>query len=378
MDKKILHNTLYKSTNYSKNLNILLEDYDLIRSQKYSTASLQIIQKLYPHSDLFLTHSATGALEMIAILMNIKEGDEIILPSFTYVSTVIPFVSRGAKPIFVDIDPISLNIDERLIEKHITKKTVAIIGMHYGGHSCNNEKIKAICEKNTLTYIEDAAMSFGIKDKNKYLGSFGDFAVISFDVTKHVSAIQGGLLIINNDKYLERANKIYHLGTNRTDFFNGSKPYFEWVDIGSKFQLTETNAGILHEQLLNFEEIIMQRNNYSKQYYQLLKPLEEEGKIKLLAQEKLDNNAHLFYIILKSKKERDLLLIHLQKNNIEAFFHYIPLHSSEMGKRIGKFESENDFTTKISETLLRLPLHTNLSREDVLFVTTKIHKFFIN
>lgn len=378
MDKKILHNTLYKSTNYSKNLNILLENYDLIRSQKYSTASLQIIQKLYPHSGLFLTHSATGALEMIAMLMNIKEGDEIILPSFTYVSTVIPFVSRGAKPIFVDIEPDSLNIDERLIEKHITNKTLAIIGMHYGGHSCNNEKIKAICENNNLIYIEDAAMSFGIKEKNKYLGSFGDFAVISFDVTKHISAIQGGLLIINNDKYIERANKVYHLGTNRTDFFNGNKPYFEWVDIGSKFQLTETNAGILHEQLLNFEEIITQRNNYSKQYYQLLKPLEEKGKIKLLAQEKLHNNAHLFYIVLKSKNERDLLLCHLQKNNIEAFFHYIPLHSSEMGKKIGKFESENDFTTKISETLLRLPLHTNLSEEDILTVTSQINNFFKN
>ena len=142
--------------------------------------------------------------------------------------------------------------------------------------------------------------------------------------------------------------------------------------------MTETNAGILHEQLLNFEEIITQRNNYSKQYYQLLKPLEEKGKIKLLAQEKLHNNAHLFYIVLKSKNERDLLLCHLQKNNIEAFFHYIPLHSSEMGKKIGKFESENDFTTKISETLLRLPLHTNLSEEDILTVTSQINNFFKN
>lgn len=376
MDKKILHNTLYKSTNYSKNLNVLLDDYDLIRSKKYSTASLQIIQKLYPNSDLFLTHSATGALEMIAMLMNIKEGDEIILQSFTYVSTVIPFVSRGAKPVFIDIDPISLNINEKLIEDQITDKTVAIIGMHYGGHACNNEVLKTLCEKNNLIYIEDAAMSFGIKNNDKYLGSIGDFAVVSFDVTKHVSAIQGGLLIINNKKFTERAYKLYHLGTNRTDFFKGNKPYFEWVDIGSKFQLTETNAGVLYEQLLNFEKIIKQRIDISKQYYSLLEPLEKRGKIKLLPKEKLNKNAHLFYIILNSKNERDLLMKELLKNNIEAFFHYIPLHSSEMGKKIGTYDSEFDFTTKISETLLRLPLHTNLTKEDVLFISTTIYNFF--
>lgn len=378
MDKKILHNTLYKSTTYSKNLNVLLDNYDLIRSKKYSTASLQIIQKLYPNSDLFLTHSATGALEMIAMLMNIKEGDEIILPSFTYVSTVIPFVSRGAKPIFVDIDPISLNIDESLIEKHINSKTVAIIGMHYGGHSCNNEKLKSICDNHNLFYIEDAAMSFGLKDDNQFLGSFGDFAVVSFDVTKHVSAIQGGLLIINNKKYTDRANKVYHLGTNRTDFFNGHKPYFEWVDIGSKFQLTETNAGVLYEQLLNFEDILAKRIHLSKQYYKHLLPLEKQGKMRLLPQYKINENAHLFYIILNSKFERNELLSFLHENNIEAFFHYIPLHSSKMGKEIGKFESENDFTTEISETLLRLPLHTNLTEEDVLFVATKIINYFKN
>jgi dTDP-4-amino-4,6-dideoxygalactose transaminase len=378
MDKKILHNTLYKSTNYSKNLNVLLEDYDLIRSKKYSNASLQIIQKLYPNSDLFLTHSATGALEMIAMLMNIKEGDEIIFPSFTFVSSVIPFVSRGAKPIFIDINPVTLNIDESLIEKQISKNTIAILGMHYGGNSCNNEKIKSICQNKNLLYIEDAAMSFGIKNEDQYLGSFGDFAVVSFDVTKHISAIQGGLLIINNKEFTKRASKIYHVGTNRTDFFNGKKAYFEWVDIGSKFQLTETNAGVLYEQLLNLDEIVNQRIKLSKQYYQLLKKLEEQGFIKLLPHENLNKNTHLFYVLLNSKSERDRLLSYLQTHNIEAFFHYIPLHSSEMGKKIGKYESENDFTSKISETLLRLPLHTNLSKEDVLFVTTKIHKFFIS
>jgi len=376
MDKKILHNTLFKSKNYSKNLNVLFEDYDLIRSKKYSNASLQIIQKLYPNSDLFLTHSATGALEMIAILLNIKPGDEIILPSFTYVSTIVPFVSRGAKPIFVDIDPISLNIDETLIEKHINNNTKAIIGMHYGGHSCNNKAIKNLCKKHKLYYIEDAAMAYGLSSGKKKLGSFGDFAVVSFDVTKHISAIQGGLLIINNKKFTQRAENIYHIGTNRTAFMEAKKPYFEWVDIGSKFQMTETNAAILVEQLTFSKEIIDTRIQISKYYYKALKELENGGFIKLIPEKNLSQNAHLFYLILKNKKQRDLLLQKLKQQKIEAFFHYIPLHTSKMGKKVGIFESRNDYTSDISNRLIRLPLHTNLETKELDYIIKSIINFF--
>ncbi len=376
MDNKILHNTLFKSKNYSKNLNDLIANYDLIRSKKYSNASLQLIQKLYPKSDLFLTHSATGALEMIAILLDIKAGDEIILPSYTYVATINPFVSRGAKPVFVDIDPKTLNIDTSLIEGLINKNTKAIIGMHYAGHSCNNKELLRICKKNKLYYIEDAAVSFGMKDKNKMLGSLGDFAVISFDVTKHISAIQGGLLIINNKKFTKRANQIYHVGTNRLEYFNGKKPYFEWVDIGSKFQMTETNAGILYEQISNYKEIIQIRINLSKKYYNLLEPLNKKGLVKMISQKKLESNAHMFYLILEDKKTRNKLIQFLNKNNVEAFFHYIPLHSSEMGKKIGFYESKNDYTTDISNRLLRLPLHTNLKEKDIIFIINKIKEFY--
>lgn len=376
MDNKILHNTLFKSKNYSKNLNDLIANYDLIRSKKYSNASLQLIQKLYPKSDLFLTHSATGALEMIAILLNIKEGDEIILPSYTYVATINPFVSRGAKPIFVDINPVTLNIDTSLIEALINKNTKAIIGMHYAGHSCNNTELTRICKKNKLYYIEDAAVSFGMKDKNRNLGSIGDFAVVSFDVTKHISAIQGGLLIINNKIFTKRAHQIYHVGTNRQDYFNGKKPYFEWVDIGSKFQMTETNAGILYEQVTNYKEIINIRIARSEKYYRLLKPLEEKDLLQMISKNKLKNNAHMFYLILENKQTRDRLIQFLTENKIEAFFHYIPLHSSEMGKKIGFYESKNDYTTDISNRLLRLPLHTNLTENDIVFITDKIKEFY--
>lgn len=292
MNRRILHNTLFKSKKYSDNLNVIIENYDLIRTKKFSNASLQLIQKLYINSDLFLTHSATGALEMIAILLDIKEGDEIILPSFTFVASIVPFVSRGAKPIFIDINPNDFNINENLIEKHITTKTKAILGMHYGGHSCNNDFINKLCKKHNIFYIEDAAMSFGLKDDNKYLGSFGDFAVISFDVTKHVSAIQGGLLIINNKKFTKRANKIYYIGTNRTEFFSGKVPYFEWVDIGSKFQMTETNASILYEQLIHYKEIIEKRIDVSKLYYSKLKNLSEKRYFKIISKEKVETNAH--------------------------------------------------------------------------------------
>ena len=376
MNKKILHNTLYKSKNYENNLKIILDNYDLIRNKKFSNASLQKIQKLYPKSELFLTHSATGALEMIAILLNIKKGDEIILPSFTFVASINPFVSRGAKPVFVDINPNDLNIDTSLIEKHITKNTIAILGMHYAGHSCNNNGIQQICKKHKLYYIEDAAMSFGMKDKEKYLGSFGDLAVISFDITKHISAIQGGLLIVNNKKFLKRANNIYHSGTNRNDFYKGKNSYFEWVDIGSKFQMTETNAAILFEQLSNFKEILKIRQNISMLYYKTLKNLETKGFFKLMTKKQIENNAHLFYLILENKEKRDALIKFLNNKNIEAFFHYIPLHSSKIGKKIAFYDSKNDFTTKISNTLLRLPLHTNMSEKDVNYIVENIKEFF--
>ena len=269
--KKILFNNTRKSCNYTKNLELLFADYELIRKKHFSTLCLDKLKNIYPKSELFLTHSATGALEMIASLINIQSGDEIIMPSFTFVSTANAFVSKGGVPVFIDINPNTLNIDETLIEQAITPKTIAIIAMHYAGHSCNMTSLKNICEKYNLFLIEDAAVGFGSYHMEEPLGSIGDFGVISFDVTKHISAVQGGLLIVNNKNFEERAYTIYHIGTNRNAFQKGEIPYYEWVDIGSKYQMNELNAAYLYEQLCQSVEIFRLRQELSLIYYSKLK-----------------------------------------------------------------------------------------------------------
>ncbi len=280
--KKILFNNTRKPCNYTKNLDLLFSDYELIRKKHFSTLCLDKLKYIYPKSELFLTHSATGALEMIASLINVQSGDEIIMPSFTFVSTANAFVSKGGVPVFIDINPTTLNIDETLIEQAITPKTRAIIAMHYAGHSCNMSALKNICEKYNLYLIEDAAVGFGSYYQEQALGSIGDFGVISFDVTKHISAIQGGLLMVNNKKFNDRAHTIYHVGTNRNAFEKGEIPYYEWVDIGSKYQMNELNAAFLDEQLCQSEDILKNRINLSSIYYTELKQLEERNKLRLI------------------------------------------------------------------------------------------------
>jgi dTDP-4-amino-4,6-dideoxygalactose transaminase len=268
---KVLFNNIGKTTNYIQNIELLYSDYNLFRKKHFSNLNLEILQKIYPSSKLFLTHSATGALEMIALLMNIQKGDEVILPSFTFVSSANAFVSRGATPVFVDIETETLNLDLELVEKAITPKTRAIIAVHYAGHSCDLNRLKSICEKHNLFLVEDAAMAFGNTYDGKPLGTIGDFGVISFDITKQISAVQGGLLLVNNQDFRKRAGYIYHIGTNREDFMEGNIPYYEWVDVGSKFQMNEMNAVSLYDQLIHFEEILTHRNKLSKQYYEQLK-----------------------------------------------------------------------------------------------------------
>lgn len=353
----------------------LLSDYDLFKNKKYSSLSLEILKKQFPDSDLFLTHSATGALEMTALLMDLKEGDEIIMPSFTFVSSANSFANRGAVPVFVDIDPNTLNINPNHIESAITPKTKAIIAVHYAGHPCDLSQLKKIADQYQLFLIEDAAMSYGCHYQEKALGTWGDFGVISFDITKQISAIQGGLLIINNKKFSQRGSHIYHIGTNREDFNQKQIPYYEWVDKGSKFQMNELNAAVLYENLLQADNILKKRNHLSKRYYDLLAPLAQQQLFRIMPLERLEKNVHEFYLICPSKKTRESLTRFLKEYQIEALFHYIPLHNSSYGLKNCRHHHPT-VTVQISETLLRLPLHINMTEKDVESICEIVKRFF--
>ena len=363
-------NSISKSKKYLKHLEYLLSDYELIRNKHFSIKCLKELQPLFSNSNILLTHSATAGLEIIAHLLNIEKGDEIILPSFTFVSSANSFVSHGATPIFVDIEKETLGINLALVEKAITPKTKAVVAVHYAGHPCDLNRLKGICMKHQIYLIEDAAMAFGNNFEGIQLGGIGDFGVISFDVTKQISSIQGGLLIVNNKKFQKRANDIYHNGTNRSNFTKGIVPHYEWVDVGSKYQMNELNAAFLYEDLNQFTEVLVTRNKLSKIYYKELLPFENKHQLMLMPQELLENNYHEFYVLLKDKLDRDKCINYLAERAIEAMFHYIPLHNSKKGRLFISNELPN--TIEISERLLRLPLHAEMDEEDVRYIAKQV------
>jgi dTDP-4-amino-4,6-dideoxygalactose transaminase len=368
---KILFNNISYSADLIKNITHLLNNYELFREKYFSTLCLAHLQKRFHESELLLTHSATGALEMIATLIEANEDDEIIMPSFTYVSSANAFVNRGAKPVFVDIDPHTLCINADLVESAITPKTKAIVAVHYGGHACNLDALKIICNKHKLFLIEDAAMSYGFDYNGRPVGSIGDFGVISFDITKHISAIQGGLLLINNDNYKKRAHQIYHIGTNRVEFMNGSFPYYEWVDYGSKYQMNEMNAVVLYDALMHENELMTNRINISRIYYEELHTLISKGIVRAVPTEWLSNNIHLFYVIIPSAQKRNQVIQQLHELGIEAVFHYQPLHSSPMGKRIVAYHPL-PVTESVANSILRLPMHSKMDENDVRKITNTL------
>lgn len=373
--RPIKFNSNCKSNSYTSHFELLNSDYTLFRDKHFSNKCLNWLSNTYSSSHLLLTHSATGGLEIIAKLMNLKEGDEVIMPSYTFVSSANAISNAGATPVFVDIDSSTLNVDIELVKQAITANTKAIIAMHYIGHACELNQLRTICDKHNLFLIEDAAMGFGAYYQDKPLGSIGDFGVISFDITKHISAVQGGLLLINNADFVKRANQIYHNGTNRMEFENGETPYYEWVGVGSKYQMNELNAAFLYEQLLNSEEILLHRKYLSRLYHKRLKDLAAKGRFSLIADDLVDSNVHAYYLITANQNERDALQSFLKDNNVEAFFHYIPLHLSTCGKAIGKYIGGNN-TEQVSESLLRLPFHGNITDEYVEAIVLLIEKFY--
>lgn len=324
-----------------------------------------------------LTTSCTHATEMAAILSDIQPGDEVIMPSYTFVSTADAFVLRGAKVIFVDIRPDTMNIDENLIEDAITDKTKAIVPVHYAGVACEMDTICDIAHRHDLTVIEDAAQGVMSTYKGKQLGTIGDFGCYSFHETKNYSMGEGGALLLKNKKDIERAEIVREKGTNRSKFFRGQIDKYTWVDAGSSYLPSELNAAYLWAQLEYADKIFEDRMKSWNLYYKLLKELEDKEYIKLpVIPADCEHNAHMFYIKTKNLEERQRLIAFLKETEINAVFHYIPLHSAPAGRKYGSFWGEDKYTTLESEKLLRLPLYYKLNEKDIVFVVEQIERFY--
>jgi len=324
-----------------------------------------------------LTTSGTHSLEMAAMLIGIEKGDEIIMPSFTFVSSANAFILRGAKVIFVDISPESLNVDINSIERAITTKTKAIVPVHYAGMSCDMEKLMDLARKHNLYVIEDAAQAFGSKYKDKYLGTYGDFGCISFHDTKNIHCGEGGALLINNKKFSDKAEIVREKGTDRSKFIKGIVDKYTWQDIGSSYLPSELNSAFLLPQLESSDQIISDRKKLWDRYHNNLLSLKGVYNFKtLIPDDHCKHNGHIFLIILESKLKRDNLIIYLRENNIQSTFHYIPLHSAPAGLKYSEFIGDDKYTTSMSERLIRLPLHNELQYDDVDYICTKVVGFF--
>jgi dTDP-4-amino-4,6-dideoxygalactose transaminase len=324
-----------------------------------------------------LTTSCTHALEMAAILLDIQPGDEVICPSYTFVSTVNAFVLRGAKVIFVDIRPDTMNIDETLIEAAITNKTKAIVPVHYAGVACEMDTILEIAARNNLFVIEDAAQGVMSTYKGKPLGTIGDIGCYSFHETKNYSMGEGGAILINNEKFKERSEIIREKGTNRSKFIRGQVDKYTWVDIGSSYLPSELNAAYLYAQLEESHMINNDRLRSWETYFHGLKELEEIGLIDLpVIPNGCAHNAHMFYIKCADLEQRSLLIDYLKDKNIQTAFHYIPLHTADAGIKYSEFVGEDRFTTKESERLLRLPMYYGISEDEIMCIVKNIKNYF--
>lgn len=325
-----------------------------------------------------LTPSCTHALEMAALLIDIKPGDEVIMPSFTFVSTANAFVLRGATVVFVDIRPDTMNLDERLIEAAITERTRAIVPVHYAGVSCDMDAIMQIAARRRLVVVEDAAQAILSRYRGRYPGTIGHLGAYSFHETKNLtSGGEGGLLIINDERFAERAEIIREKGTNRSQFFRGMVDKYSWVDVGSSYLPSEIQAAYLWGQLEKAEEIHQNRMESWTKYRAALSGLAESGKIQLPSiPSGCAHNGHMFYLKTRNLDERTALLAHLDADGIYAVFHYVPLHSASAGRRFSRFHGDDNFTTVESERLIRLPLFWNLDEDSQRHIVASVERFY--
>ena len=328
-------------------------------------------------SKCLLTTSCTHATELAALLAEIQEGDEVIMPAYTFVSTADAFVLRGAKAVFVDIRPDTMNIDENKIEAAITKRTRAIVPVHYAGVACEMETIMAIAEKYNLMVIEDAAQCILASYQGKALGTFGDFGCYSFHETKNVSMGEGGALLIRDKKYIQEAEIIREKGTNRSQYYRGQVDKYRWMNYGSSYLPSDMNAAYLWAQLELAKEITKARLERWEQYHTQLQPLQERGILELpVIPEGCIHNGHMYYAKAKDMEVRTRLLAFLKENGILSVFHYVPLHTAPAGLKFGEFRGEDIYTTKESERLFRLPLFFTLKESEVDYIVSKIKEFY--
>lgn len=326
-----------------------------------------------------LTTSCTHATELAAILSDIKPGDEVIMPSYTFVSTADAFVLRGARAVFVDVRPDTMNIDEKLIENAITDKTRAIVPVHYAGVSCEMDTILELAEKYRLTVIEDAAQGIMATYKGRALGTMGDYGCYSFHETKNYSMGEGGALLIRDGQNIEKAEIVREKGTNRSKFFRGQIDKYTWVEAGSSYLPSDLNAAYLYAQLEEADAINHKRLDIWNRYWDGFQKLEDEGKVRRpCVPEECTHNAHMFYLKTRSLEERTELISYLKERGIQAVFHYIPLHSAPAGQRYGVFSGEDRYTTTESERLVRLPLYYGLEAEQVDYIIDKVNAFYCN
>jgi dTDP-4-amino-4,6-dideoxygalactose transaminase len=319
-----------------------------------------------------LTHSCTAALEMTAILADLEPGDEVIMPSYTFVSTANAFVLRGAVPVFVDIRPDTLNIDEARIEEAITNKTKAIVVVHYAGVACEMDAIMAIANRHNLLVIEDDAQGMGSSYKGRPLGSIGHLAAVSFHETKNIISGEGGALLVNSPRFSERAEMIREKGTNRSQFFRGLVDKYTWVEVGSSYLPSELVAAFLWAQMEEADAITQRRLDIWNTYHQSFASLEEQGKVRRpVIPPDCKHNAHMYYLLLPNLKQRTAFIESLKEQGIGAVFHYIPLHDSPMGKKYGRTSGDLKNTVELSERLVRLPFWLGIE-EDLVDVIRQI------
>jgi dTDP-4-amino-4,6-dideoxygalactose transaminase len=354
-----------------------VENQKICGDGEFTKKCSEWIEKRTGTKKCLLTTSCTHATELAALLAGIKAGDEVIMPSYTFCSTADAFVMRGAVPVFVDIRPDTMNIDETKIEDAITEKTRAIVPVHYAGVGCEMDTIMDIARRHHLIVIEDAAQGILSTYRGKQLGTIGDFGCYSFHETKNYSMGEGGALLLQHEKDIENAEIFREKGTNRSKFFRGQIDKYTWVNFGSSYLPSDMNAAYLFAQLEQADTIFQDRMNSWDHYFRLLKPLEEEGKIELpVIPDSCTHNAHMFYIKATDLKERTALIAHLKECGVLAVFHYIPLHSAPAGITYCRFHGEDTYTTKESERLCRLPMYYGLRPDQVAYICEKVREFY--
>jgi dTDP-4-amino-4,6-dideoxygalactose transaminase len=335
------------------------------------------LEKKFNAKKIMLTTSGSSALDMAAMLCDLKPGDEVILPSYTFSSTANSFVLAGASLVFVDIRPDTMNIDENKIEAAITKHTKVICVVHYAGVACEMDKIMEIAKKYNLKVVEDAAQGVMSKYKGKFLGTIGDFGCYSFHETKNYSMGEGGAIVINQSEYIEKAEILREKGTNRSQFFRGQVAKYNWVDFGDSYLQSDLNAAFLWAQLEKADEINQNRLHIWNTYNKAFSTLKTAGKIELpYIPEGCEHNAHMYYIKCKDLETRQNFIQYMKDNDVLCVFHYVPLHSAPAGLKFGVFSGKDEYTTIESDKLVRLPLYYGMSDEDLQYVIEKVLRFF--